>query len=95
MGGAKNPPRGSRAGAAPAPKAAASKPKPKAEAQPVAQPATQPKNNLNAPPITQAVPVIRQREIDAKKTDGFSNPQIDAGAAFKAHWARWMKSQAH
>ena len=27
-----------------------------------------------------AVPVIRQREIDAKKSDGFSNPQISVGA---------------
>lgn len=42
--------------------------------------------------FARAVPVIRQREIDAKKTDGFSNPQIHAGAAFKVHWARWMKS---
>lgn len=30
-----------------------------------------------------AVPVIRQREIDARKTDGFSNPQISAGAAIR------------
>ena len=37
-----------------------------------------------------AVPVIRQREIDAGKDDGFSNPQISVGAAFKAHWAQWM-----
>lgn len=43
--------------------------------------------------FAQAVPVIRQRETDAKKTDGFSNPQIHAGAAFKAHWARWMTAQ--
>ena len=43
--------------------------------------------------FARAVPVIRQRETDAKKTDGFSNPQIHAGAAFQAHWARWMKSQ--
>lgn len=42
--------------------------------------------------FARAVPVIRQREIDAKKTDGFSNPQIHAGAVFQAHWARWMKS---
>jgi Peptidase C13 family len=28
-----------------------------------------------------AVPVIRQREIDAGKSDGFSNPQIRAGTA--------------
>ena len=28
-----------------------------------------------------AVPVIRQREIDAGKPDGFSNPQIRMGAA--------------
>jgi hypothetical protein len=53
----------------PAAKPAASKPKAKAEAQPAAQPAAQaqapakavakaePKNNLNSPPITQAVPV--------------------------------------
>ena len=51
----------SRPSAAPAPKAAA-KPKPKQEHQPAAQPAAQqaqpaPRNNLNAPPITQAVPV--------------------------------------
>ena len=26
-----------------------------------------------------AVPVIKQREIDAKKDDGFSNPQIAVG----------------
>ena len=30
-----------------------------------------------------AVPVIRQREVDAKKADGFSNPQIRVGAAIK------------
>jgi hypothetical protein len=40
---------------APVPKAAA-KPKPKADAQP-AQARVEPRNNLNAPPITQAVPV--------------------------------------
>ena len=50
----------SRREAAPAQKAA--RPKPKQEHQPAAQPAAQqpqpaPKNNLNAPPITQAVPV--------------------------------------
>lgn len=43
--------------------------------------------------FARAVPVIRQRETDAKKSDGFSNPQIDAGAAFSAHWARWMAAQ--
>ena len=57
---------------APAPKAAATKPKAKVETQPAAQPATaapaptptrqapakaEPRNNLNAPPITQAVPI--------------------------------------
>ena len=30
-----------------------------------------------------AVPVIRQREVDAKKPDGFSNPQISVGAAVR------------
>ncbi len=62
----------SQPAAAPAPKAAAAaKPKPKVETQPAAQEPTEtaaqpvqeaqvksePKNNLNAPPITQAVPV--------------------------------------
>jgi hypothetical protein len=41
-----------------------------------------------------AVPRIRQREIDAKKTDGFSNPQIQVGAGFKSHWARWAAARA-
>jgi Peptidase C13 family len=40
--------------------------------------------------FAQAVPVIRQREIDAGKDDGFSNPQLAAGAAFKTHWAQWV-----
>lgn len=30
-----------------------------------------------------AVPVIRQREVEAKKADGFSNPQIRVGAAIR------------
>lgn len=30
-----------------------------------------------------AVPVIRQREVEAKKADGFSNPQISVGAAIR------------
>lgn len=30
-----------------------------------------------------AVPVIRQREVEAKKNDGFSNPQIRVGAAIR------------
>ncbi len=30
-----------------------------------------------------AVPIIRQREIDGKKTDGFSNPQIRVGASIR------------
>jgi hypothetical protein len=35
-----------------------------------------------------AVPLIRSREIDAGKDDGFSNPQIAVGSAFRAQWAR-------
>jgi hypothetical protein len=31
-----------------------------------------------------AVPVIKQREIDAKKSDGFSNPQIAVGKNIRA-----------
>ena len=31
-----------------------------------------------------AVPVIRQREVDARKPDGFSNPQISVGAGIRA-----------
>jgi hypothetical protein len=41
----------------------------------------------------QAVPRIRQREIDAKKTDGFSNPQIRVGSEFRIHWASWSASR--
>ncbi|QCB46757.1 C13 family peptidase [Hydrogenophaga sp. PAMC20947] len=37
--------------------------------------------------FSDAVPRIRQRETDAGKDDGFSNPQIAVGAAFRAHWA--------
>ena len=33
-----------------------------------------------------AVPLIKQREIDAGKADGFSNPQIAVGETFRAHW---------
>lgn len=43
--------------------------------------------------FAQAVPRIRQREIDARKTDGFSNPQIRVGAEFKTHWASWTASR--
>ena len=30
-----------------------------------------------------AVPVIRQREVEARKADGFSNPQISVGAKIR------------
>lgn len=33
--------------------------------------------------FTRAVPVIAQREIDAKKNDGFSNPQISVGSSIR------------
>ena len=33
--------------------------------------------------FTAAVPVIRQREIEAGKDDGFSNPQISVGEAIR------------
>lgn len=33
--------------------------------------------------FAQAVPVIRQREVDAGKEDGFSNPQIHVGAGIR------------
>jgi hypothetical protein len=39
-----------------------------------------------------AVPRIRQREIDAGKDDGFSNPQIAVGAAFRTHWTHQLQS---
>lgn len=32
--------------------------------------------------------VIKQREIDAGKDDGYSNPQISVGAAIRARLAR-------
>ena len=35
------------------------------------------------PAFEAAVPVIRQREIDAGKEDGFSNPQIRVGARIR------------
>jgi hypothetical protein len=44
-----------------------------------------------------AVPVIRQREADAKKADGFSNPQIRVGAGIRpalAEVARRLDGQA-
>jgi hypothetical protein len=34
--------------------------------------------------FTQAVPLIKQREVDAGKDDGFSNPQIRIGASIRA-----------
>lgn len=43
--------------------------------------------------FAQAVPRIRQRENDARKTDGFSNPQIRVGTEFKRHWASWAASR--
>ena len=33
--------------------------------------------------FARAVPVIKQREIDAKKDDGFSNPQISIGTKIR------------
>ena len=33
--------------------------------------------------FARAVPVIKQREIDAKKEDGFSNPQISIGTKIR------------
>jgi hypothetical protein len=36
-----------------------------------------------------ARPVIEAREIEAKKTDGFSNPQIFIGSVARARMARW------
>ena len=34
---------------------------------------------LSSRPFAAAVPLIRQREIEAGKEDGFSNPQISVG----------------
>lgn len=36
-----------------------------------------------------AVPLIRTREIESGKDDGFSNPQIAVGEAFRAQWSLW------
>jgi hypothetical protein len=33
--------------------------------------------------FAEAVPVIKQREIEAGKEDGFSNPQIHVGAGIR------------
>ena len=38
-----------------------------------------------------AVPVIRQREIDAGKDDGFSNPQIKVGERIRPVLERLTK----
>jgi len=35
-----------------------------------------------------AVPLIQAREVEAGKDDGFSNPQIAVGEAFRAQWAQ-------
>lgn len=37
--------------------------------------------------FARAVPRIKQREIEAGKDDGFSNPQLAVGPGFRAHWA--------
>jgi hypothetical protein len=40
-----------------------------------------------------AVPIIKQREIDAKKTDGFSNPQIAVGSDIRPVLKRLEQEQ--
>lgn len=37
--------------------------------------------------FAQAVSRIKQREIEAGKDDGFSNPQIAVGTGFREHWS--------
>lgn len=43
--------------------------------------------------FTAAVPLIRSREEQAGKDDGFSNPQISVGEGFRSQWQRRERSR--